>query len=183
MVPRLWWLLAVFWSRCLGLTSTSMIRPRQYRLVLRSTACYSSTTPNHEDDPDLAPITDQNHSMTLRQRLRGYIRPRNNDDELSFRQRLGKMGLACMLSYGWISNLSVGVCVSASWYVFSKKVGQSVEPGWCIFYSRTHDVDGSQSSRPRPMEGVLGCLCWLLPPQQHSATRALGLVRGRGSPV
>lgn len=45
-----------------------------------------------------------------------------NADGLSTRERLAKMGLSALLSYGWVSNMSYAVTLSLSWYGFSKKV-------------------------------------------------------------
>jgi len=45
-----------------------------------------------------------------------------NDEGLTFRQKLGKMGLAAVLSYGWVSNMSYCVTVSIAWFIFSKRV-------------------------------------------------------------
>lgn len=45
----------------------------------------------------------------------------NDDDDdkttLTFRQRLAKMGLAAMLSYGFVSNMSYAITVSCAWYI------------------------------------------------------------------
>jgi hypothetical protein len=43
------------------------------------------------------------------------------DDGLTFRQRLGKAGLSVVLSYGFVSNMSYCVSVSAAWYIFCKR--------------------------------------------------------------
>ena len=45
-----------------------------------------------------------------------------NTDGLTTRERLAKMGLSALLSYGWVSNMSYAVTLSLSWYGFSKKV-------------------------------------------------------------
>lgn len=45
-----------------------------------------------------------------------------NADGLTTRERLAKMGLSALLSYGWVSNMSYAVTLSLSWYGFSKKV-------------------------------------------------------------
>jgi hypothetical protein len=48
----------------------------------------------------------------------------------TFRQKLAKAGLSVMLSYGWVSNMSYCVSVSAAWYIFSKRTGLSpLAPG------------------------------------------------------
>eukprot|EP01082_Thalassiosira_pseudonana_P003960 g2836.t1 g2836 contig12:891763-892215(+) len=51
-------------------------------------------------------------------------------DGLTTRERLAKMGLSALLSYGWVSNMSYAVTLSLSWYGFSKKTGLSpLAPG------------------------------------------------------
>lgn len=53
-----------------------------------------------------------------------------NDDGLSFKQKLAKMGLSVLLSYGFVSNMSYCVTVSLAWFGFSKKTGLSpLAPG------------------------------------------------------
>jgi hypothetical protein len=37
--------------------------------------------------------------------------------KLTFRQRLAKMGLATILSYGFVSNMSYAITVSCAWYI------------------------------------------------------------------
>ena len=49
--------------------------------------------------------------------------PKKEGEKLPFRQRLAKMGLACVLSYGFVSNMNAGITTGLSWFVFAKKVG------------------------------------------------------------
>lgn len=58
----------------------------------------------------------------LRKRLASYFKSSESDDGLTFRQRLAKMGLATVLSYGWISNTNAMILVASAWYVFCAKV-------------------------------------------------------------
>jgi hypothetical protein len=58
--------------------------------------------------------------LTLFERIKKGFGPQN--DGLSFRQRIGKMGMSVFLSYGWVSNMSYSVTVSLAWYIFSKRV-------------------------------------------------------------
>jgi hypothetical protein len=58
--------------------------------------------------------------LTLLERIKQGFGPQN--DGLSFRQRIGKMGMSVFLSYGWVSNMSYSVTVSLAWYIFSKRV-------------------------------------------------------------
>lgn len=64
------------------------------------------------------------------QRWRKKLFPPKPDDGLSFRQRLTKMGLSVVLSYGWVSNVSYSFSVSLAWFIFSKQTGLSpLAPG------------------------------------------------------
>eukprot|EP00611_Tribonema_gayanum_P000617 TRINITY_DN10449_c0_g1_i1.p1 TRINITY_DN10449_c0_g1~~TRINITY_DN10449_c0_g1_i1.p1 ORF type:complete len:258 (+),score=63.44 TRINITY_DN10449_c0_g1_i1:165-938(+) len=53
------------------------------------------------------------------------------------RQKLAKMGLYAVLSYGFVSNASYAICLSVSWYLASKRSGLSpLAPGqWQFFLS------------------------------------------------
>ncbi|GKY93460.1 hypothetical protein MPSEU_000313500 [Mayamaea pseudoterrestris] len=62
------------------------------------------------------------------QRVKSYLKAPS--DGLTFRQRLAKLGLNAVLSYGWVSNMSYSVAVSLAWYIFSKQTGKSpLAPG------------------------------------------------------
>ena len=72
-----------------------------------------------ENTSDDDTLMQESLKLSFGQRVRKYFSP---DDGLSFRQRLAKMGLSCMLSYGWVSNMSYCVTVSVAWFIFSKQV-------------------------------------------------------------
>jgi hypothetical protein len=55
-----------------------------------------------------------------------------NTDGLTTRERLAKMGLSALLSYGWVSNMSYAVMLSLSWYGFSKKVSICIVGASCF---------------------------------------------------
>ena len=62
------------------------------------------------------------------QRFKSYFA--SPSDGLTFRQRLAKLGLNAVLSYGWVSNMSYSVTVSLAWYIFSRQTGKSpLAPG------------------------------------------------------
>jgi hypothetical protein len=64
----------------------------------------------------------------LRRTIASYYTP--PDDGLTVRQRLAQLGLAALLSYGWVSNMSYCVTVSCAWYIFSCRTGLSpLQPG------------------------------------------------------
>lgn len=67
---------------------------------------------------------------SLWKRVKGYFVKDKEDDGLTFRQRLAKMGVATVLSYGMISNLSYAILISISWYAFAVKTKLSpLAPG------------------------------------------------------
>merc|ERR1712232_1051066 len=54
----------------------------------------------------------------------------SEENKLSFRQKLAKMGLSVVLSYGFVSNMSYCVTVSLAWYGFCTKTKLSpLAPG------------------------------------------------------
>ena len=57
--------------------------------------------------------------------------PRKKDsDGLTVGQKLRKMGMSVLLSYGFVSNMSYSVTVSLAWYIFSKRTALSpIAPG------------------------------------------------------
>mmetsp|Transcript_9649 Transcript_9649/g.19972 ORF Transcript_9649/g.19972 Transcript_9649/m.19972 type:complete len:262 (-) Transcript_9649:216-1001(-) len=60
----------------------------------------------------------------------GTPKHQEEGDGLTFRQKLAKMGLSVLLSYGFVSNMSYCVTVSLAWFGFSKKTGLSpLAPG------------------------------------------------------
>ena len=74
----------------------------------------------------------ETEKLNIFQRAMKYVRGNKENDGLTFRQRMAKMGLAVVLSYGWVSNMSYCVCMSIAWFIFAKQVryltGGSVLP-------------------------------------------------------
>mmetsp|Transcript_56274 Transcript_56274/g.136417 ORF Transcript_56274/g.136417 Transcript_56274/m.136417 type:complete len:326 (+) Transcript_56274:73-1050(+) len=63
-----------------------------------------------------------------------------DDDGLTFSQKLRKAGLSVVLSYGFVSNMSYCVSVSAAWYIFCKRtklspLAQGQWPSFLAVYS------------------------------------------------
>jgi hypothetical protein len=92
------------------------------------------SAPSKADAPEVKEVKENKSISTstenksLSQRIQSYFAP--PDDGLTFRQRLGKVGLSCALAYGWVSNMSYSVTVSLAWYIFSKQTGKSpLAPG------------------------------------------------------
>lgn len=64
------------------------------------------------------------------QNVKNSFRRDKEDDGLTFRQRMAKMGLSVVLSYGWVSNMSYCISLSIAWFIFSKQTGLSpLAPG------------------------------------------------------
>lgn len=81
-----------------------------------------------ESSDDLLEITDE--EKTIIYRIKRMFKGNKEDEKLTTKQRLAKMGLSALLSYGWVSNMSYSVSVSLAWYGFSKKTGLSpLAPG------------------------------------------------------
>lgn len=101
--------------------------------ILESSSCAHKRSLLYMGEDDNTPtqndeFSDENVSRV--QRWRKKLFPKKPDDGLSFRQRLTKMGLSVVLSYGWVSNVSYSVSVSLAWYIFSKQTGLSpLAPG------------------------------------------------------
>lgn len=57
-------------------------------------------------------------------KLMNGMKPKS-DKKMSTKEMLAKMGLSTLLSYGFVSNMFMGACVSFSWYTFSRKTGLS----------------------------------------------------------
>lgn len=87
------------------------------------------------DDTDAATTTTTATITEWRKKFKSILsrRTKNNTSSSSSgdgvmtittttRERLAKMGLSALLSYGWVSNMSYAVTLSLSWYGFSKKV-------------------------------------------------------------
>jgi hypothetical protein len=93
------------------------------RMVLHASVGDDVAPDNGESNSDRSASSSAS-TTTWIQRLRRSVSKayQPKEDGLTFRQRLAKMGLATVLSYGWVSNMSYGVSVSTAWYIFSKQV-------------------------------------------------------------
>ena len=85
-----------------------------------------------EVDDTSVSISPAKEEVPAWKRIIFFYKYRNNDDGdgLTFRQKLAKMGLSALLSYGFVSNMSYCVSVGLAWFGFSKKTGLSpLAPG------------------------------------------------------
>lgn len=87
----------------------------------------SSSVPNNDDSssPDETEESSvekqEENKLSILQNMKKSFSKKEKDD-LTFRQRLAKMGLAAVLSYGMVSNVSYSISVSLAWYIFSSRV-------------------------------------------------------------
>jgi len=73
-------------------------------------------------------VTDEKGSIIGE--MKGMFTKKDDANGLTTKQRLKKMGLSALLSYGFVSNMSYAVALSLSWYGFSTKTGLSpLAPG------------------------------------------------------
>ena len=102
----------------------------------RQSPLFASASSDDDDDEDEAEaveveVVDDGIGETkgFLARIRASMKSQE-DDGLTFKQRLAKMGLSALLSYGFVSNMSYSVTVSLAWFGFSKKTGLSpLAPG------------------------------------------------------
>jgi len=91
-----------------------------------------------EDDDDSLSIEPKmkeiRESSSVISRIKNFFTPKSADG-LTTKQRLAKMGFSCLLSYGFVSNMSAMLFLSLAWFSFSKKTGLSpLAPGqWKSF--------------------------------------------------
>ncbi|CAB9526386.1 expressed unknown protein [Seminavis robusta] len=97
----------------------SPVRRLDYAFQIQATPEDSTPSPESSEPP-----------KSLWGRIKGYFSPNREDENMSFKERLAKMGVATVLSYGMISNLSYALLVSLAWYTFSAKTRLSpLAPG------------------------------------------------------
>ena len=71
-------------------------------------------------------VSDTEEKTSIIDKVKSIFKKEKNDDGLTTKERLAKMGLSVLLSYGWVSNMSYSVTLSLAWYGFSKKVSLCV---------------------------------------------------------
>lgn len=59
-------------------------------------------------------------------KVKGALGLKPSSDGLTTKERLAKMGLSCLLSYGFVSNMSYCVSISLAWFGFTKKVSSGI---------------------------------------------------------
>jgi len=88
----------------------------------------SATTTKSDDVSTTDSVAEEKTSIIGK--FKSIFKREKNDDGLTTKERLAKMGLSVLLSYGWVSNMSYSVTLSLAWYGFSKKTGLSpLAPG------------------------------------------------------
>lgn len=114
------------------------VGPLIVAVVAAASASKSTTAAEALDSKgaeEIEPTTISSSSTTIGKmnKLKSIIFRRNNSNYtnnsggstaggLTTRERLAKMGLSALLSYGWVSNMSYAVTLSLSWFGFCKKV-------------------------------------------------------------
>jgi len=143
----------------LKVIGTKPVVPRNRRLGKHSSSSSSSllliprnfnhdaTTTCQSMADDSSSEGDNNKKQGLWARVKGYfLLKEKKDDGLTFKQRLAKMGVATVLSYGMISNLSYAILVALAWYGSSVKVCIVL---YCIVFYAFVDSIGDVSWKRR----------------------------------
>ena len=89
----------------------------------------SAAATTKSDDVSTANDSVAEEKTSIIGKFKSLFKREKNDDGLTTKERLAKMGLSVLLSYGWVSNMSYSVTLSLAWYGFSKKVSL------CICYT------------------------------------------------
>lgn len=83
-----------------------------------------------DDAPTKTEAKNDSEKKSFIGKVTSMFKKKGGDDGLTTKERLAKLGLSALLSYGWVSNMSYAVTLSLSWYGFSKKTGLSpLAPG------------------------------------------------------
>lgn len=91
--------------------------PILYHRKSQSISRFLSASPSDEDSTDL----DKDCKSAIA-KVKGWIGLIKND-ELTTKERLAKMGISALLSYGWVSNMSYAISISLAWFTFNKQYG------------------------------------------------------------
>jgi len=76
-----------------------------------------------DDKNDSEPSNDNGEKRNLLGRFKGN--KNEEDDGLSFREKLAKGGLSLAMTYGSVSNFNYSISLSIAWYLFSKRTALS----------------------------------------------------------
>ena len=78
-------------------------------------ASYASSSVEVEEETEAKP------RVSFLNKVKNYVQPKEWEG-LSTKERLAKMGLAALLSYGFVTNMGYVVTISLSWYIHAAKV-------------------------------------------------------------
>ena len=108
-------------------TNLNLLPHQQNPLSSKYHKLYESSLSTPEDDSNLEPSLTTSKWTKIKAKL-GF--KEKNEEKIPFRQKLSKMGLSAVLSYGFVSNLSYCVTVSLAWYIHSSRTKLSpLAPG------------------------------------------------------
>ena len=71
----------------------------------------ASTTPSEVKEETMAADGTEEPKLSWRQRVGKRFSKNDGEEKVPFRQRLAKMGLACVLSYGFVSNMNYSISI------------------------------------------------------------------------
>lgn len=108
--------------------------PNKTRLCMTGSAAAVELAEESDEEDSMESSTSEDltksNNNILKRTWSRIFPPKQDSDGLTVRQRLTKMGMSVLLSYGFVSNMSYCVSVSLAWYGFTKKTGLSpLAPG------------------------------------------------------
>jgi hypothetical protein len=113
------------WKRAsspLHRTTGMPVVPRYYS-NLPVMPLFMTSTSGEDKGDDEAPTTTQVEVSRFKKIRQLLFPPKKDADGLTTTQKLAKMGMSVLLSYGFVSNMSYSVTISLAWFIFSKRTG------------------------------------------------------------
>eukprot|EP00816_Leptocylindrus_hargravesii_P004360 CAMPEP_0196812032 /NCGR_PEP_ID=MMETSP1362-20130617/20196_1 /TAXON_ID=163516 /ORGANISM="Leptocylindrus danicus, Strain CCMP1856" /LENGTH=223 /DNA_ID=CAMNT_0042187447 /DNA_START=78 /DNA_END=749 /DNA_ORIENTATION=- len=105
-------------------------KPKSSKTTLCMTDAAASVAEDDSEARIIQTTKSDSGSNVLKRVWSRMFPPKQDADGLTVRQRLTKMGMSVLLSYGFVSNMSYCISVSLAWYGFTKKTGLSpLAPG------------------------------------------------------
>lgn len=91
---------------------------------IRTSSSLFADVQNTGNEEDSNAVEDNEKRKSAFGKILNAMKPKT-DKSMSTKEMLAKMGLSTLLSYGFVSNMSMGACVTCSWYAFARKTGLS----------------------------------------------------------
>jgi hypothetical protein len=112
-------------------TRGTRVVPRYYSNLPLMPLFMTSSSGEDKGD-DVTPTTTQTAVSPFKKIRQLLFPPKKDADGLTTTQKLAKMGMSVLLSYGFVSNMSYSVTISLAWFIFSKRTGMVRSQRCCV---------------------------------------------------